>query len=109
MDVKSLYASERNKKKLLNEVYQHFLSICHNRIQLRHSVGCTSMTYMIPFFMIGYSLYDHSNATSYVKRKLIYGGFRVRHDNHALHVDWGRVAHEKKKRKGNKSNENHKR
>jgi hypothetical protein len=101
--VNSLYASEKKKTQTNRIMYKRFLGICHNRIQSRHTLGYTSLTYMVPPFVVGHHLYDHCDAIIYVKRKLRSGGFRVKQIGYMLHVDWNRNAQETEKRKSVKS------
>ena len=96
--VHSLYQTQREKKKRQNEVYKKFLETCHGRIQMRNAMGFTSMSYQVPPFVIGYSIYNHENAIKYVKVKLRQGGFHVRVEGCTIYIDWGMRTKQKKER-----------
>lgn len=107
--VQSLQKSQREKKKRQQEIYKKFLETCHNRITLRNSMGYTSMTFQVPPFVLGYSIYNHEHATKYVKTQLTKGGFHVEQIMMELYIDWSPSRCKRKKKASGDNNEEPKR
>jgi len=108
--VQSLQLINDDKKVKEKEIFDKFLEICERRIFLRHKLGYTHMTYVIPPFVIGYSLYNHMSAVTYVRKQLKKGGFTVLVENkYTFHIDWGNTRTKQKKESVGESNEELKR
>ena len=103
--VQSLQLINDDKKIREREVFDKFLDVCERRIFLRHKLGYSHLSYVIPPFVIGYSLYNHKNAVSYVRKRLIKGGFTVILSANTFQIDWSNTRMKHKNEMNRLNNE----
>jgi len=77
------------KNKLKKETYVKLYEQVSRKIRNSVSFGQKYTTVQIPPFLIGYPMFDRYKATSYIKRQLELGGFRVDvTGDHELYINW---------------------
>ena len=77
LKLSELYQLQDHKKTNKYAAFDRILEVCHNKIRNTARIGGTSIFYEIPGMMLGYPLYDISEAIEYVVGSLRKSGLSL--------------------------------
>jgi len=82
---------EARRRKYLKDTYKHILELFTKKIKLGVSLGHKKIYLQVPEFLMGYPLYNHHDATLYLKRQMELLGYNVTLYDYILVVRWGKT------------------
>lgn len=84
------------RKQLRKEIYMKIYEQFSTKIKQTVELGHKQIFLTVPTFLLGYPVFDRSQAAKYVARQFSLGGFTVQLiSDHDIYVSW--VVHKKKK------------
>lgn len=87
------------RKQLRKEIYMKIYEQFSNKIKQTVELGHKQIFLTVPAFLLGYPVFDRSQAAKYVARQFSLGGFTVQViSDHDIYISW--VVHKKKKDNG---------
>jgi|TARA_B110000305_G_C19383498_1_gene610904 hypothetical protein len=87
------------RKQLRKEIYMKIYEQFSTKIKQIVELGHKQIFLTVPAFLLGYPVFDRSQAAKYIARQFSLGGFTVQLiSDHDIYISW--VVHKKKKDSG---------
>jgi len=88
---------DEKRKQIRKEIYKKIYEQFSTKIKQSVELGHKQIFLTVPSFLLGYPVFDRSQAARYVARQFQLGGFTVRLiSDHDIYVSW--IVEKKKKR-----------
>ena len=90
--ISDLYSMKKKKEGIRTQTFNKILEKCHNKIKIIAEQGGMNVFFEIPFFLLGYPLYDVFECCEYIVDCLRKNGLMVQvlpHPNdHTIYISW---------------------
>lgn len=92
ISLSELYDMKNKKDKTKTQTFNIILSKCHDKIKSIASQGGLTMFYELPYWMMGYPLYDINECVEYIVEALRQNGLLVQilphPNNNTIYISW---------------------
>lgn len=92
ISIKELHTLKTKKDTIKFKTFDIIIEKCHSKIKKVANVGSTNIFFEVPFFLLGYPLYDVNDCILYIISSLKENGLFVQRlsnpNNNILYISW---------------------